>query len=346
VRRVQSGALRIPAAAVGLWLAASATVLAARTDIIVLRNGDRVTGEVVSMRQGKLQVKTDDAGTLSIEWDKVTAVTTAARYDISLRDGTMLFGRITPGAPRVMQVVVDLGAIATIQMADVVSFAAIKTKFFERIDGSLDLGASYTKSSGVAQLSFDTEAKYRRPSYGYGASLSTNLTRQPDSPDTARYAFDLTYTRYRSQWLVSSFGLFEGNRDLGFTFRGTGALTLGRYLRRSSHMELLVAGGLAAGREAPVGADVVTNVDAVTVADLSVFAYDYPSTRVDVAVLVFPSLDGPGRVRVNTNGKVKRELFRDFYFAVSAYDAFDNRPKSGSTQQNDFGASISFGWSF
>ena len=344
---MRSRALRILVSALGLWLAASVPALAARTDIVVLRNGDRFTGEVVDMRQGKLQVKTDDAGTLSIEWDKVTAVTTAARYDISLRDGTLLFGRVTPGAPRVMQIVVDGGATTTVPMGDVVSFAAIKAKFHERIDGSLDLGASYTKSSGVGQLSFDTEATYRRPSYAYGASLSTNLTRQPESPDTARYSFDLTYTRYRSnQWLVSSFGLFEGNRDLGFTFRGTGALALGRYLRRSSHVELLVAGGLAGGREAPVGEDTVTNVDAVAVADLSVFAYDYPSTRVDVAVIVFPSLDDPGRVRVNTNGKVKRELFRDFYFSVSAYDAYDNRPKSGSTQQNDFGASLSFGWSF
>jgi len=68
--------VRLIAAAMALLLGASTPALAAKTDIIVLRNGDRLTGEVTQMRQGKLQVKTDDAGTLSIEWDKIAAITT------------------------------------------------------------------------------------------------------------------------------------------------------------------------------------------------------------------------------------------------------------------------------
>jgi hypothetical protein len=61
---------------------------------------------------------------------------------------------------------------------------------------------------------------------------------------------------------------------------------------------------------------------------------------------MFPSLDDVGRVRLNTNAKFKRELFRDFHFSVSVYDAFDNRPKAADAEQNDFGGSLSFGWTF
>ena len=328
-------------------LVACPDAFAARTDIIVLQNGDRLTGEVREMHQGKLQVKTDDAGTLSIEWDKVASVTTAASYDVTLRDGTMLYGQLRSAAARSMQVVGGSGTVVPVAMGDVVSLAQIKQTFLGRIDGSLDLGASYTKSSGVAQLSFDTEAVYRRPSYALSASVATNLTRQPDAPDTSRYSANLGYTRYRrSLWLVSGLGLFESNRDLGFSFRGTGALALGRYVVRSNKAELLVAGGLAGGREIPLDGDTVTNVDALVSASLAIFAYDYPNMTIGSSVLVFPSLDDPGRVRINADGKLKRELFRDFYFSVSAYDAFDNRPKAASAQQNDFGASLSFGWSF
>ena len=40
----------------GFWLSSVSVARAARTDAIVLVNGDRFTGEVVQMRQGKLEV--------------------------------------------------------------------------------------------------------------------------------------------------------------------------------------------------------------------------------------------------------------------------------------------------
>jgi hypothetical protein len=340
-------AARLTIAALALLLGVSAPALAARTDIIVLRNGDRLTGEVTQLRQGKLEVKTDDAGTLSIEWDKIAAVTTASLYDVTMRDGQHLLGRLTPAAPRFLNVLALGGLSTTIAMDEVATLATIKTKFFQRIDGSFDLGGSYTKSSGVGELYFSTDATYRKPKYLVAASFATNLTRQPDAPETSRYSLNVGYTRFRgSQWFASGFGLFESNRELGFTFRSTAAATLGRYLARRSHVELMLAGGLAPGREIPVDSDVVTNVDALIAADLSVFAYDYPTTRIDLGLLVFPSLDDPGRVRVNADLKFKREIFHDVFVSVSGYDAFDNRPKSAVGQSNDVGASLSFGWTF
>src|SRR5262245_14068773 len=243
------------------------------------------------MRQGKLEVKTDDAGTLSIEWDKIASITTADQYDITMRDGSQRFGRFRPGVLPAAQIVDAAGVAAAVPMDEIASFERIQKRFIQRIDGSFDLGGSYTKSSGVADLYLDLSAKYRRPSYQYAASFSSNLTRQSDAPETARYSLNVTYTRYRGNgWFVTALGLFESNRELGFTFRGTGAPTIGRYLARTPHAELFAAGGIAAGGETPVGAPAVTNVDALLTAGLSVFTYDYPTTRIDVGLLVFPSL--------------------------------------------------------
>lgn len=339
--------VRLIAAAVALLLGVSTPALAAKTDIIILRNGDRLTGEVTQLRQGKLQVKTDDAGTLSIEWDKIAALTTAALYDVTLRDGQHLLGRFTPAAPRYLNLVALGGTSTTLPMDEIVSLSTIKTKFLQRIDGSIDLGGSYTESSGVGELYFSADATYRRPSYLTAMDFSTNLTRQKEAPETSRYSLNLGHTRFaRGPWFLSALGLFESNRELGFTFRGTAAGSVGRYLRRSAHMELLVAGGMAGGRESPVEHDLVTNVDALVTGDFSVFTYDYPTTRVDVTMLMFPSLDDPGRVRLNTNLKFKREIFRDVFFSVSGYDAFDNRPKGAAARSHDFGVSLSFGWTF
>jgi hypothetical protein len=333
--------------ALALVFGASDAALAAKTDVIVLRNGDHFTGEVIQMQQGKLQLKTDDAGTLSIEWDKIATVTAVASYDVTMRDGRRLYGRLRPAAAQSLDLVADGGAVTTLPMADIVWFAQIKNTFWSRIDGSLDLGGSYTQSSGVADLAFDFDARYRRPSHSYAAAFSSNLTHQESEPNTTRYSLKLNYNKFlEHQWFISPFALFESNRELGFTFRGTGALSAGRYVLQSNRAEVVLAGGLSAGRESPVDASTVTNVDALAAAEFSIFTYDYPTTRVDFSALVFPGLDDPGRVRINANAKIKRELFKDFYVSLSAYDSYDNRPKSTSARTNDVGGSLSFGWSF
>ena len=344
---MRSRALRIAATALGAWLASLSIASAARTDAIVLLNGDRLTGEVVQMRQGKLEVKTDDAGTISIEWDKIASLSTADQYELVAFDGSLRLGRLGPGTSRVLQVTAADGTVVPVPMTDIVSFARIKSRFIQRIDGSFDLGASYTSSSGVGEAYLNAGARYRQPAFAYAASLAANTTRQEDAPDTFRYLLQISYTRNRgARWFTSLAGFFETNEELGFSFRGTGAGSVGRHMARTQHVEWRLSGGLAAGRETPIDGDGVANVDALIGNDLSVFVYDYPTTRLDITVLVFPSLDDTGRVRVNADAKFKRELFKDFFVAVSAYDAFDNRPRTASAKQNDFGASLSFGWTF
>jgi hypothetical protein len=334
-------------AAFAVSLAAASPALAARIDVVVFLNGDHLTCEVIQMRQGKLQVKTDDAGTISIEWDKIAALTTADQYELTMQDGSQRLGRFAPGpTPGTLQVAGSAGT-STAPMADVASFMRIQTKFLQRIDGSLDLGASYSQSSGVADLWFNSKATYRRPKDAFAAAFSTKVTRQPDVDSTSRYSLVTSYSRdQRKDWIVSTLGLLEGNRDLGFSFRGTLAESVGRYLVRSRHAELLATGGLAAGRESPIDRPRVTNIDALATTNLSIFSHDYPTTRLDVALLVFTSLDDPGRVRLNLDSTFKRELFKNFFVAFTLYDAFDNRPKSAAAKQNDVGGSLSFGYTF
>jgi ethanolamine utilization microcompartment shell protein EutS len=342
VRRVA----RVGPAVAFLLLAAGPAWAAKKTDVVVLKNADRLTGEVVQMRQGKLQVKTDDAGTLSIEWDKVAAITTAAAYDVSMRDGRRLLGRFSAGAAGSLQLTDSSGAAIALPMGDIVWFATIKSGFLDRIDGSVDVGGSYTKSSGVAEASFAASAQYRRPADIYAVAFDANLTQQEDEPLTSRYTLKTTVTHFTSGvWFVAPLGFFESNRELGFTFRGTGAFSVGRYLVRSKRTELVAAGGISAGRETPVDEPSFTNVDAMSTVDFSLFTYDFPTTRVDFALLVFPSLNDAGRVRLNATTKIRREIFHDFYFSVSAFEAFDSKPQ-GAGRQNDFGASLSFGWTF
>ena len=55
---------------VGALAAVSARPAAAqRTDVVELRNGDEITGEIKELARGKLKFKTDDMGTIYVEWE-------------------------------------------------------------------------------------------------------------------------------------------------------------------------------------------------------------------------------------------------------------------------------------
>src|SRR5688500_5799608 len=67
-----------------LW---GARAEAQKTDSVWIRSGDRITGEVKSLRRGLLKYSTDDLGTIDIEWDKVVRISSSATFEVQRRSG-------------------------------------------------------------------------------------------------------------------------------------------------------------------------------------------------------------------------------------------------------------------
>ena len=50
-------------------------------------------------------------------------------------------------------------------MPDVTLITPIGRRFWSKIDGSIDAGFSYTRSSGIAQLNLNSDTVYRQPAF-------------------------------------------------------------------------------------------------------------------------------------------------------------------------------------
>lgn len=64
-------------------------------DELLMKNGDRLQGSVVSMALGKLVFKTSYAGTITIKWDEIARLTTEKPLEAYLRDEKTLMGKMT-----------------------------------------------------------------------------------------------------------------------------------------------------------------------------------------------------------------------------------------------------------
>ena len=65
-----------------------------RADEVVMKNGDRIQGKVVSMTQGKLVLKTTYAGEITIKWGQVSKLNTEEPLEVTLTDDKKLDGKV------------------------------------------------------------------------------------------------------------------------------------------------------------------------------------------------------------------------------------------------------------
>ena len=284
--------------------------------------------------------------TIYIEWDKVVDITASGEFEVQTTDGRIVSGTIATAGPARLTVMAPDGP-REMAFGSIVWIVPLHERFLKRLDGSLDLGFTYTNSSGVSQTTLNAKTVYRRPKHEVFGSVSSSITTQSEAATTDRESVRFGDVRIvKERWSFEWMGLLDRNRDIGLDLRETGAVGVGHPVVQNNRAALRLAGGIAVGREHPVDAPRATDVDAYGGLDFSYFTYDYPHTNLDLQILWFAGLKDYGRFRLEANSAVKRELIRDFYAAVSFYDSFDSRPRSPTASSNDFGVTISLGWSF
>jgi putative salt-induced outer membrane protein len=68
---------------------------AALADQVTLKNGDRLSGTIVSGDTKTLQLKTDYAGDVTIQWDVIVGIVSTQDLHLTLKDGKQLTGKVT-----------------------------------------------------------------------------------------------------------------------------------------------------------------------------------------------------------------------------------------------------------
>lgn len=76
-----------------LWILVAASLAAA--DQVTLKNGDRLTGKIVTGDGKTLLLKTEFTSDVTIQWDAITSIESTDTVYLTLKDGTKLSGKIT-----------------------------------------------------------------------------------------------------------------------------------------------------------------------------------------------------------------------------------------------------------
>ncbi|MFA9453590.1 MAG: DUF481 domain-containing protein [Candidatus Aminicenantaceae bacterium] len=339
-------------------LLASSLLLAEKTDKVVLRNGNEITGEIKKLDRGKLEYSTDDIGRIYIEWDQVYRIASKGRFHIELEDGRAYFGSIEDASEAGRMVIVgntkyeaDVEIRIEEDLLSVVRITPMETRFYERLKGYLDVGFGFQKAHNLTTLSVGGDLTYHAKKWEMTFTASSYYSKQTDADSTRRHNFSLSGKRFLpKRWSGNVLTRFEHNKELNLDRRASLAAGMGRNLIQNNRMILMLAGGLSVNNEKYSNEDSsVNNLEALGVLDFQTFRYNDPEMDISATLRIFPSLTDFGRVRIQFETRVQYEIFKDIFWGLGFFDNFDSRPPGQAAEnvvKNDLGIETTINWKF
>lgn len=323
--------------------------LAARTDVVELQNGDRITGEVKGLERGILEFKTDQMGTLYIEWKSVARLKSDQLLEVELSSGTRLFGRVAPslnaGQLQVKGEAQGLGEVVivdTVRMAPLAESGAVRA----RLDGYIDFGFSDIKSTDVTQYSFDAGVSFRDRIRLWKFDFSA-IQSQSGTADSGSASLKGEQRRFfGNRWFWSGVLEFAQNDELGLDLRTLLGGALGRYLVQNNSHEFALATGLGYAREDLANGSTTDSLEVILGLDYDAFRFSDPELALSTQLVVFPSLTVSGRVRAQASVQLRYELVRDLFTELTLSQTYDSKPQSAGAERNDYTITTSIGYTF
>lgn len=330
-----------------IWWAASAAAHD-KTDVVTLKNGDRFTGEIKGVDQESLELGTDAAGTIKIEWTHIASITSAFNYEVEVTSGERFFGSFeTSGETGEIQLVGDDGK-HTIPLSEVFSITPIARGFWKRLNGNVNLGFSYTQSNQAFQYSLSAAAHYQNRKYLGSGQLNSIFNTQEGVDSTRQQNVGFRVTR-KLKKINGVYGVLQlqSNPDQGFDLRSVVGGGYDWFLvhRRSEH--LIVNAGLVYDREQIVGSTQVDNSAEATLGlQFANFSLDNPSRTITIAFDTFTNITGASRFRAQLSFNLTWQIINNFNLGISLLDSYDSRPPTVESENNDMSLSLSVGYSY
>ena len=175
-----------------------------RADQVTLKNGDRLSGKIVSADGKTLVLKSEFAGDVTIQWDAIIGIESTQKVTLTLKDGTRFTGKVTtqdgkfvvegetpapPSAPTPKDVIVTVRNDEEQQRYDMETGRMAHPKFYYFWSGLIDTGLALTRGNSET-VSYNVAMKAVRETPRdkltvYGTYIFANNSSVPPSVTTA-----------------------------------------------------------------------------------------------------------------------------------------------------------------
>ena len=178
------------------------------------------------------------------------SVSSKFAFAIEKTGGSKLYGTLATSTDNSALLVTDGGKTERLEMDEVERLSRYSLSFWNRINGNLAVGFTYTKASDTTVGSVNLNTYYQSTAIDASLSFNSNTTKTRDGDDTYRGMLSSTVIfvqQSRNFWgLVGS---LERDQELGIDARLVGGVVVGRRLLQMSYMEITGLAGVVVAQE-------------------------------------------------------------------------------------------------
>jgi len=315
------------------------TPCATQAAVVLLKNGDRITGQIVKMENKRLEVDVSFADIIKIKWQDVQSITSDQPMSVKL------YGEAdmpeNAGERKLDRFIVyTLGEDGAIRLEDVraINFAENDYRGYLSAGGNQTSGNTQTEALNVSG-----NLTYRRLEHRYILDGKYNRA-QADGADTANTAavngkYNYFLTR---RVFVGVFDLVETDQFKNLSLRNTGGLVLGYDILDREHHNLTIAVGPAA-----VYQDFTTDPATVAPSASGTLRYEFMFRGDDVVFFhksqAFKDLGHGSATRVNADEGIRVKIFQNWRVNFEYDIRYNSLPVEG---RKTVDTNIIFGFSY
>lgn len=326
-------------------------------DTVIMKNGDKLTGTILTTGDKGVLFKSELAGEVTIPWENVTEVSSAGPVVLTTKDGRKLAGTVSTTDGRVVStpasgspVEVPRESVTAVRNPEgQAKFEELQDRlvhpgFLDLYTGFFDFGVALARGNartdaytGVGKLNRITD----KDNFGlyYNQIYSSNSTTgvKETTAQAVRGGWNYSRTLGR-KWFLQGFNDYEYDRFQGLDLRVVVGGGLGYYLIKNEKGFLSLAGGVSWNREQftettdfPTG--LLRNSTEVYFAQEWVYKFN-PVYSIAEKFVIFPNVSNAGEYRVNFDTSFAAALNRILALQFTVSDRFLSNPLMGR-RQND-----------
>lgn len=339
----------------GMFLVASPVFARDKVDVLVMQNGDRFTCEIKGLDSGVLYIGLDYVqGTVQVDWSKVRSVESKQLFLVRTQDGRYHTGALSMTGTEAAQILriealEDSRNAVEVSHKEVVDIDQTSSKFWQRFNGAINSGMTYSKANESTQYSLGANAQYLRERWSLGADFTSILTGNTGVA-TSTHNSVTTYYRHLmrwNNWFYTGIGSLLQSTEQEIQLQSNMGAGIGRYLKDTNHATVSAYGGLAyqntrytQSESRPPSQNTAAALAGV---DAGLFRFD--KTKLTLSATAFPALNQPGRIYNNVNATYYLKFWGDFTWNLSFYGSWDSQPPA-RLSGSDYGVTSGFGWTF
>jgi len=324
-----------------------------KDDVVIMKNGDKFTGEIKGLQYGELIFKSDYMkDSVHLDWERVEILESKDTYIIALSDGRRITGTISQkmiqGDDKQEFTISAADFILEIPSPEVITIDQLEASFWNQLTGSIDYGFGFTSGNNTTNSSLGANVAFNTSKNSIALATSSQFDSQANAKNTSRFTFDAQYGRsITTNWIAAGlFSMLKSNQQ-DLELRSTYGAGFGRRLVQTDRTTLLAIGGGAYSHESyfpQPGTEPVLN-NAEVLLGLKFSTFRFKTLNINSQNFLYPSLTDPGRFRFSSQSNLRIELLRNFYWNFQFYENYDTRPPV-SAPKNDLGLGTSLGWTF